>query len=161
MAYLPARNSLYIPYNDMCIDMTVRLESRQGWSIRKAIPRPGSDPNKLGGIAKVDMSTGKVQRIFESPAGGHGAMLVTAGDLVFWADETRKFRAFDADSGKILWETTLSGSVENSTITYAVNGRQYIAVLTAEGSKLRKFIPTAKPAPGHPTLFIFALPQKR
>jgi glucose dehydrogenase len=29
---------------------------------------------------------------------------VTAGDLVFWGDQNQRFRAFDAESGKVLWE---------------------------------------------------------
>ena len=61
-------------------------------------------------------------------------MLATAGDLVFWGDLDQKFRAFDAESGKILWETTLGGPIADSTITYAVNGRQYVAVMTGEGN---------------------------
>ena len=44
----------------------------------------------------------------------------------------RRFRAFDADTGKILWETVLGGIIVTSTITYAVNGRQYVAVMTGD-----------------------------
>ena len=61
-------------------------------------------------------------------APSNGAVLTTAGDLVFWGDLDQKLRAFDAESGKMLWEQTLGGPVQNSTITYAVNGKQYVAV---------------------------------
>jgi PQQ enzyme-like repeat protein len=40
---------------------------------------------------------------------GNGSALVTAGDLVFWGDMDRRFRVFDADTGKIVWETILGG----------------------------------------------------
>ena len=54
--------------------------------------------------------------------------------LRFWGDLNQKFRAFDADTGKILWETALGGPIQNSTITYRVNGRQYVAVVTGLGA---------------------------
>ena len=72
--------------------------------------------------------------IYRGRAPGNGAMLATAGDLVFWGDLDGKLRAFDAASGKTLWETALPGTVQNSTITYAVNGKQYLAVFTGVGS---------------------------
>ena len=74
-------------------------------------------------------------------------MLATGGDLVFWGDLDQKLRAFDAESGKIVWETTLGGTIQNSTITYAVNGKQYIAVLTGEGLLTGGLIDQAKPQP--------------
>ena len=79
------------------------------------------------------MATGEIQHIYKGRAPGKGAVLATAGDLVFWGDLDQKFRAFDAQSGEMVWETTLGGTIQNSTITYAVNGKQYIAVLTGEG----------------------------
>ena len=161
MSYHPRTNSLYIPFNDFCVSQTVRSAGRQGYSRRRTIPRPGADPNKLGGIAKVNMSTGRVDWFYTSAVGGLGATLATAGDLIFWGDENRRFRAFDADSGKILWETTLESRIESSTITYAVNGKQYVAVHTGEGSNIRKYLPNARPSPGHNAIYVFALPEKK
>jgi glucose dehydrogenase len=53
-------------------------------------------------------------------APGNGAMLATAGDLVFHGDMSRRFRAFDANTGKTLWQPILGGNVSVSTITHAV-----------------------------------------
>ena len=100
---------------------------------RGGIPRAGSKPEEFGGLVKINMATGEIQHIYKGRAPGNGAVLTTAGDLVFWGDLDRKFRAFDAASGKMLWEPTLGGSIQNSTITYAVNGKQYIAVMSGEG----------------------------
>jgi alcohol dehydrogenase (cytochrome c) len=90
-------------------------------------------------------------------------MLATAGDLVFWGDLNRRFKAFDADSGKVLWETIVGGIVSVSTITYAVNGRQYIAVMTGDGqtgtTRLLDQLPGFKPARGHNAIYVFALPS--
>ena len=69
-------------------------------------------------------------------AATNGSALATAGDLVFFGDLNRRLRAFDADSGKVLWETVVGGMIVNSTITYAVNGKQYVMVYTGGGQSV-------------------------
>jgi alcohol dehydrogenase (cytochrome c) len=98
--------------------------------------------------------------MYKGRAPGQGAVLATAGDVVFWGDLDQKFRAFDARSGKIVWETTLGGTIQNSTITYAVNGKQYVAVLTGEGLLTGGLLTQAKLAPPrrYNALYVFALP---
>jgi alcohol dehydrogenase (cytochrome c) len=157
-AYSPANNSLYFPYLDNCLEMTSATAGQP--ERRTGIQRPGSDPNALGGLAKVNMSTGELTRIYTGRAPGNGAILATAGGLIFWGDLNEKFRAFDGDSGKILWETTLVGAIQNSTITYAVGGKQYVAVFTGEGQLTGGLIEQAgiKPARKHNALYVFALP---
>jgi alcohol dehydrogenase (cytochrome c) len=56
-----------------------------------------------------------------------GSVLTTGGRLVLRRSGPL-FRAFDADTGKALWETLLGGPVEGYPISYAVGGRQFIAV---------------------------------
>ena len=107
------------------------------------------------------MATGELTRLFEGCAPGNGATLVTAGDVVFWGDLARNFRAIDADSGKVLWQTVLPGSIQNSTITYAVNGKQYVAVLTGRGGITAGLITQANiqpPPPNTNGVYVFALP---
>ncbi|MBI3940737.1 MAG: PQQ-binding-like beta-propeller repeat protein [Acidobacteria bacterium] len=164
MAYYPGKNALYIPYHDGCADTVADMKNVQG-DHRTPIPRPGSDPSAFAGIAKVNMATGQTQRIYTARFPGNGAMLATAGDLIFWGDMNRRFRAFDADTGKILWETIVGGIIQNSTITYSVNGRQYVAVLTGDGVSGTgiplQLVPELKPPRGHNAIYVFALPQPR
>jgi alcohol dehydrogenase (cytochrome c) len=129
---------------------------------RVAIRRAGSDPAKFSGIARVNMETGQLTRFFETCAPTNGAVLTTAGDLVFFGDLAQRFRAMDADSGKVLWETPLPGSIQNSTITYAVNGRQYVAVIAGRGALSNGLITQAniQPPPQTTTgIYVFALPN--
>jgi alcohol dehydrogenase (cytochrome c) len=129
---------------------------------RVAIRRAGSDPAKFSGIARVDMETGRLMRFFETCAPTNGAVLTTAGDLVFFGDLAQRFRAMDADSGKVLWEVPLPGTIQNSTITYAVNGRQYVAVMTGPGAMTAGLITQAniQPSPQNTNgLYVFALPE--
>ena len=94
------------------------------------------------------------------PHEGTGATLATAGDVVFWGDLARNFRAIDADNGKVLWSTVLPGSIENSTITYAVNGKQYVAVLVGNGGLMAGLLRQAgiESTPFANALYVFALP---
>jgi alcohol dehydrogenase (cytochrome c) len=162
MAYDPKRNSLYVGYNDYCLDQTANTKAPTGTGPRVTTPRPDADPQALGGLAKIDVATGRVQRLRTQRSPGMGATLVTAGDLVFWGDLNRRLYAFDADSGKVLWETVLGGTVQNSTISYAVNGRQYVAVLTGEGSitgGILQHVSDIQPPRSHNAIYVFALPE--
>jgi alcohol dehydrogenase (cytochrome c) len=164
LAYHPALNSLYVPYVDNCLDMTSAIPAAPE---RPATPerrvgarRSGVDLQEFAGLAKVNMSTGEIKIIYKGRAPGNGALLATAGDLVFWGDLDEKFRAFDAASGKILWESKLEGTIQNSTITYAVNGKQYVAVFTGEGALTGGLIDQAglQPTRHHNAVYVFALP---
>jgi alcohol dehydrogenase (cytochrome c) len=159
MAYSPARNSLFVPYTDICNNMTANSQSAQGTS-GQVTPRPGSDPNNLAGLSSIDMATGKVLWNHKQYAPSQGAVLATAGDLVFYGDMDRRFRAFDAGTGKILWESVLGSSIETSTITYAVRGKQYVAVLTGEGLvTLYNQFPKIKVPRQYNAVYVFALPN--
>ena len=90
-----------------------------------------------------------------------GGPIATAGGLVFWGDLDRRLHAFDAESGAILWETILGGAIQMSTITYAVDGKQYLAVFTGEGLLTGSLIEWAgiHPARNHNAVYVFSLPN--
>jgi len=159
-AYSPRNNSLYVPYLENCLDMTAQVPPAR--DTRGGILAPGADINTWQGLMKINASTGEMTAIYKGRAPTNGAVLTTAGDLVFWGDLDHKFRAFDADSGKILWETALNGPVQNSTMTYAVNGRQYVAVLTGMGLMSGGLMDQAgiKPNRAYNALYVFALPDR-
>lgn len=163
-AYDPQNNSLYVPFHDQCVSMTADVESPTGWGPRSGILRPGAEPNKYMNIGKIDVSTGEMKVIYSQGAGSNGSALVTAGGLVFFGDLNRRLRALDADNGKVLWESIVGGMVMVSTITYAVNGKQYVMVFTGEGQSLttgplRLTAKVMPPAVRHASgIYVFALP---
>lgn len=60
---------------------------------------------------------------------GYGGPIATAGGLVFiGGTRDKKFRAFDKETGKLLWETLLPGVANATPCTYMADGKQYIAV---------------------------------
>jgi alcohol dehydrogenase (cytochrome c) len=164
IAYHPGKNSLYVPFQDQCLQMTANLKNPTGWGPRVGVMRPGIDPNKYMNIGKIDVATGEMKVLYSQPQASAGSALVTAGDLIFWGDQNRRLRAFDADTGTVLWETVVAGMVMNSTISYAVNGKQYIMVFTGEGQSVtagplgltRNSMPRA--VRGHNSIFAFTLP---
>jgi alcohol dehydrogenase (cytochrome c) len=164
IAYHPGKNALYVPFQDQCLSMTANSKTKSGWGPRKGVMRPGSDPKKYMNLGKVDLATGKLTVLYSQPQAGQGSALVTGGDLVFWGDDNRRLRAFDADNGKVLWEAILGGMIMTSTITYAVNGKQYVMVFTGEGQSVtagplgltRTSMPKA--VRGHNSIFVFTLP---
>lgn len=158
-AYSPATNSLYVPFVDTCLDM--RTGEPNSRPVRNGMVRPGSKPEEFSGVSKINISTGKIDHIFKGPAPINGAMLLTAGDLLFFGDLGQKLRALDAANGKVLWEETLPGPIANSTITYAVNGQQYVAVLTGDGLLTGSVEAYAKltPPKGANGIYVFALPK--
>jgi alcohol dehydrogenase (cytochrome c) len=158
-AYHPGTNSLYVPYIDNCLDMSAK--GPDGPGARRGMLRPGGDPNKITGLVKINLETGEMMYFNQGRAPTNGAVLATAGDLIFHGDLNRRFRAFDAATGKTLWESILGGPISVSTITYAVNGKQYVAVMTGDtllGPGLAAQVPELKYVRGHNSMYVFALP---
>ena len=119
----------------------------------------------LGQPEAIDVSTGKTLWRLDREAPLYG-MLTTGGGLLFSADTYRRFYAIDQWTGEILWETILNGVSDMAPITYSVDGRQYIAVISPGGTlgssshvgQLRARVPMGQRNVGH-TLFVFALPE--
>ncbi|HKQ25255.1 MAG TPA: PQQ-dependent dehydrogenase, methanol/ethanol family [Burkholderiales bacterium] len=84
-------------------------------------------------VKAIDAQTGEVrwQTVLESGSDDFvwtvGGVLSTRGGLVF-AGYRDILRAFDADTGKVLWKVNLGGRVRGSPISFSLDGRQYIAV---------------------------------
>jgi quinoprotein glucose dehydrogenase len=106
--------------------------------------------------AKGITNTGNAARIHRN------GLVVTAGGLVFAGSHGDRFvRAFDADTGAIVWERELPGNPEGMPAVYAVDGRQFVAFFaggapagSGDGENL-----AVKPAdPGAQGYYVFALP---
>ena len=54
----------------------------------------------------------------------------TGGGLLFGGDVNGRFRAYDQRTGEVLWEVNLGAPVNGYPVTFAVNGKQYVAVST-------------------------------
>ncbi len=92
-----------------------------------------------------------------------GGPVVTAGGLIFAATASdHKVRAYDEDTGKVLWEYDTPTGSDGVPAVYEIGGREYIAFCVAGGDGLnlggRRPDPGAAPPPS--AYMVFALPRK-
>jgi len=118
---------------------------------------PGSD-EQVGLLTAVDVATGRTRWQLRQRAGIGGSVLTTGGGLVFVTDDARRFRAFDAATGEILWEQLLNSSAGGFPISYSVDGVQYIAIAAGGGVTYRSLTPEIVQRLAGNTLFVFRLP---
>ncbi|MEZ5351288.1 MAG: PQQ-dependent dehydrogenase, methanol/ethanol family [Bryobacteraceae bacterium] len=90
-------------------------------------------------VRALDLTTGKMQWEYQqisSKRYGAGVMS-TAGGLIFAGDDQGFLTALDAKSGKALWHFNTGQQIKSQPISYAVNGKQFIAI--AAGSNVVAF----------------------
>jgi alcohol dehydrogenase (cytochrome c) len=161
-AYSPLTNSLYAATNNTCMNfrlnaVTPTIGKHHNSAISEQVHVPGSD-EQVGLLTAVDMATGTTRWQLRQRAGIAGSVLATGGGLVFVTDDARRFRAFDAATGEVLWEQLLNSSAGGFPVTYSVDGVQYIAIAAGGGLNFRSLTPEIVQRPGGNMLFVFRLP---
>lgn len=122
---------------------------------------PGTDGN-LGRLSAYRTATMQPVWSLQQRAPFLTSVLTTAGDLAFVGDFDRRFRALDVKTGKSLWDVRLGTTVQGFPISYSVDGKQYIAVMTGLGGGSPEAKPTAllrevhRPNNGQ-ALYVFSL----
>ena len=173
MAYHPETQAFYIPLNLTCERGTFgpvqRVEGGGGSGPVKRINlmHPES-PDGLGEFLAMNANTGKIMWRHRTRTPPNTAALTTAGGLVFEGNFNRYFYAYDIASGKILYTSPrMPTALQGFPITYAVNGKQYIAMPVGTGGGAwsggitSDLIPDQKIAAGTNSIFVFALPDKK
>jgi alcohol dehydrogenase (cytochrome c) len=79
-------------------------------------------------VRALDSVTGALKWEFKLLSPGFSSLLSTAGGLVFGGTDEGNVFVLDAESGKPLWDIQVGGTVRGSPISYAVDGKQYLAV---------------------------------
>ena len=161
-SYSPRTNLLYIPINRACLSQTASLERADGVGPRFTIPEPGRPEDApMGEVRAIDMATGREVWRHEQRAPNVGSALATGGDLVFFGDLNRRFKAFNATTGEVVWETIVGSQISGYPITYSVDGRQYVA-LPVGGigrGRLKAYSPELEAPLGSNMMVVFALPE--
>ena len=159
-AYSPLTNTMYMPLRNVCSQMRAMAEPDELDEARRLYAiawrpqiAPGTD--QVGSVQAISAETGQVVWNYQQRAATM-ALAATGGGLIFGGDVNGRFRAFDHETGEILWEVNLGSPVSGFPITYAVAGRQYVAVSTGYGRFL-ELTPELRPSAGN-NLFVFALP---
>jgi alcohol dehydrogenase (cytochrome c) len=167
-AYSPKTGVLYMPLNEYCSNTTPQpLDPGQaytggGRAVYARVPIPNSD-GKIGRFDAIRLSDRTTVWSHRQRAPTSSAVLPTGGGLVFAGDIARYFRAFDEETGKVLWEVRTNSPVNSFPITYSVNGKQYVAVATGGGSgflrSVSQLATEIKSPDGGSMLWVFALPN--
>jgi alcohol dehydrogenase (cytochrome c) len=94
-------------------------------------PVPNTDGN-YGRLQAINLKTRELAWQYRQEVVPASASLATAGGLVFLGYLDNTFKAFDQQSGEILWETTLGSIPAAFPITYSVDEKQYVAVVAGQ-----------------------------
>jgi quinoprotein glucose dehydrogenase len=97
-----------------------------------------------------------------APAGAlRKGMVITSTGVVFATAKGGKLYAFDADTGKILWETTLSNEVQGQPTMYTYKGKQYLVVNASANFSPDSYNHSIKPGAMKKGYVVYALPEKK
>ncbi len=139
IAFSPKTRMIYIPANEnLCAGIVGReIEYMAGSPFTGATTTlsiaPGAD--HIGEVQAWNVDTGK--RVWThkyAKSQNWGPMLATAGGLVFTGGTNdRKFHAFHAESGKLLWEFPTNSGITGQPSSFMIDGRQYVAVQSGWG----------------------------
>jgi len=165
-AYSPRTGWLYNHGVEWCGLITpMRQEAREGRGFVAGTITAQNPPNgqAYGHIDAFDPISGMKKWTVKMKYPLTSSLLATGGDVLFTADVEGNFLAFDAKTGEQLYSFNTGSGTRGSPITYAVKGRQYIAVPTGLGSiftgGLGTLWPEARNFQSGSTLFVFALPE--
>jgi alcohol dehydrogenase (cytochrome c) len=161
-AYSPRTNTMYYPLQNLCMTATSLIDrpdpAKSIYGIRmEAMIAPGT--TNVGSVWAISAETGRTVWKHDQRAGAL-SLVATGGGLVFGGDASGRFRAFDDTTGKVLWETNLGAAVSGYPVTFAVDGKQYVAVSTGPSlvaAASSRLTPELKPGNAN-NIFVFALP---
>ena len=167
MTYHEPSGLMIAPLSQTCLENAARevalVQGGGGLAAsRKFFEMPGTDGN-LGKIGAYNVDTMEEVWSHQQRASFHTGTMSTAGDLVFVGDLDRRFKALNARTGEVLWETRLGTSVQGHPVSFAIDGKQYIAVTSAVGGTSPRTVPDViateitYPRWGN-ALYVFSLP---
>jgi PQQ-dependent dehydrogenase (methanol/ethanol family) len=163
----PMTKVLFVPLVESCMDLTPVPQDQRGslttgvsWTIRPTLDSDG----RYGRIQAIDLETRETLWTTRQRAPQTTGTLATAGGLVFAGALDRRFGAYDAENGELLWQTRLGDVPSSAPISYGVDGRQYVAMIVGYGTAQAMTFPMLTPEIDLPVMrssgiWVFALPE--
>ena len=143
IAFSPKTRLIYIPANEnLCGEMlgsevTYTAGRTYMGAANRIFLAPGAD--HIGEVQAWNVDTGaRVWTHTFAKSANWGPTLATGGGVVFaGGTNDRMFRAFDASTGAVLWEFPTNSGVIGQPSSFAIDGRQYVAVQAGWGIDAR------------------------
>ncbi|MEO1930750.1 MAG: PQQ-binding-like beta-propeller repeat protein [Pseudohongiella sp.] len=168
MTYHEPSGTMIAPLSQTCLENAARevalVQGGGGLAAsRKFFEMPGTDGN-LGKVGAYNVDTMEEVWSHQQRASLHTGTISTAGDLVFVGDLDRRFKALDVHTGEVLWQTRLGTAVQGHPVSFAIDGKQYIAVTSANGGTSPRTVPSViateikYPSRGN-AIYVFSLPE--
>ena len=135
--YNPKTGYLYIPSNEFCMRYAyvADLTYKKGQLFTGVTTEHFSKSEQAGVLRAFDVNQNKVVWEWSNRTPLISHTLSTAGDLVFQGTPEGKVVALNAKNGQELWSFSLGTPQSGGIMSYAVDGKQYLAV--AAGGTLR------------------------
>jgi alcohol dehydrogenase (cytochrome c) len=144
-SFNPSSYTLYVPLIESCMEMIPVAPGERGalsTGVRWALRPPQNSDGKYGRLQAVNLETRKTVWTVRQRAPQTSGVLDTAGGVLFAGAIDRFFTAYDDASGAVLWKTQLTDVPNTAPISFAVNGKQYVAVIAGNGGPIpATFIP--------------------
>ncbi|GAA5060458.1 PQQ-binding-like beta-propeller repeat protein [Erythrobacter westpacificensis] len=153
---------LFVNARDTCME----LRPTEGGFLTSGVDiyysAPADSDGNFGILQGIDMETGEVAWEHRRRSPYDTGILATGSGLLFTGAMDRQFMAYDQSSGEEVWRTGLAGVPNASPITYAVDGKQYVAVVTGMGNPLAFGLPNFTPESPLPevnsaSVYVFSL----
>jgi alcohol dehydrogenase (cytochrome c) len=110
------------------------VQGERFMGVAKNVMKMVAGADHIGELQAWDLDSGKKVWTTNLPSFNWGPLLATGGGLLFaGGTNDRKFRAFDAKTGQILWEFPTGSGVAAVPVSFQVDGKQYIAVQSGWG----------------------------
>jgi PQQ-dependent dehydrogenase (methanol/ethanol family) len=155
-AYNPGLNMLYVNAADWCgVFKRAKEFRRMDGRFMGGTYTYDAPEKSRGWLTGIDASTGAVRWRYQSQRPMLAAVTTTSADLIFTGELTGDFIVLDARSGEVLYRFNAGGPINGGVITYAINGRQYIAVNSGNATGFWRV------ARGSATVLLFALPESK
>jgi alcohol dehydrogenase (cytochrome c) len=170
MSYNQPTDLLIIPESQSCVMMMGREVDKKvggGGSAGSQLFyfMPGTNQN-MGHLFAINTSTMQTAWDWQQRAPFLSGVVSTGGGVGFVGDFNREWKAFDVKTGKILYRLRLGQTVEGFPTSFAVDGKQYVAVTTGTGGGSPEQKPSTlltevhRPVEGNGhQLYVFALPN--
>ena len=132
-SYSPQTGMLYLPLTEWCMRMGAEnstLLSAPGAGISNADHPDAVADGKMGRLQAMDINGQKLAWRHDLDAPVSTSALATAGGVVFAGDLDPALKAFDAETGELLWTGPLNANPNSILATYAVGDAQYVVTVT-------------------------------